>query len=95
LDRIYEYGAMKVFSAISVRTLNCFNIDRSHVSFDTTSVSVQGDYFLYSGENNANHVPCPGFSLTQGACLEGIPEFPFLDNRLDIQWDTIPKNVTR
>jgi transposase len=52
LDRIYEYGAMKIFSAISVRALNCFNIDRSHVSFDTTSVSVCGDYFLYSGENN-------------------------------------------
>ncbi|ACN14832.1 transposase family protein [Desulforapulum autotrophicum HRM2] len=48
LDRIYEYGAMKVFSEISLRALDYFNIDRSHVSFDTTSVTVQGDYPLYS-----------------------------------------------
>ena len=48
LDRIYEYGAMKVFSEISIRALDYFNIDCSHLSFDTTSVTVQGDYSFYS-----------------------------------------------
>jgi transposase len=52
LDRIYDYGSMKIFSEISLRALNSFNIDRSHVSFDTTSVSVQGEYSSYAGENN-------------------------------------------
>ena len=47
LDRIHEYGTVKIFSEISMRALDHFNIDRRHVSFDTTSVSVQGDYELY------------------------------------------------
>lgn len=56
LDRIHEYGTVKIFSEISMRALDHFNIDRRHVSFDTTSVSVQGDYELYSKENNAGNV---------------------------------------
>ncbi len=52
LDRIHDYGAMKVFSQISLRALKQFNIESSHLSFDTTSVSVHGDYELYSEGNN-------------------------------------------
>jgi transposase len=48
LDKIYDYGAAKVFSEISMRALSGFNIDSRHISFDTTSVSVQGDYLSYS-----------------------------------------------
>lgn len=55
LDRIYDYGAMKVFSEISRRALDYFKIDRSHVSFDTTSVSVEGDYSLYSTESTSDN----------------------------------------
>ena len=54
LDRIHDYGAMKVFSQISLQALKQFNIDRSHLSFDTTSVSVHGDYSLYSEKNNSS-----------------------------------------
>lgn len=56
LDRIYDYGTVKIFSEISMRALDKFNIDRRHVSFDTTSVSVQGDYVLYSQENKNSNV---------------------------------------
>jgi transposase len=52
LDRIYEYGAVKVFSEVSMRALDYFKIDRRHVSFDTTSVSVQGDYLSYSEQRD-------------------------------------------
>ena len=51
LDRIYDYGTMKLFSQIAMQALSSFKIDRRHLSFDTTSVSVQGDYALYSTEN--------------------------------------------
>ncbi len=54
LDRIHDYGAMKVFSHISLQALKQFNIDRSHLSFDTTSVSVHGDYSRYSEKNNCS-----------------------------------------
>ncbi len=33
-----------------MRALNYFNISHKHLSFDTTSVTVQGDYLLYSKE---------------------------------------------
>lgn len=56
LDRIYEYGTMKLFSQIAMQALTSFKIDRRHLSFDTTSVSVQGDYALYSSENGNNEV---------------------------------------
>ncbi len=52
LDRIHDCGAMKVLSQVSLQALKQFDIDRSHLSFDTTSVSVHGDYSLYSAENN-------------------------------------------
>ena len=54
LDRIHDYGAMKALSQISLQTLKQFNIGRSHLSFDTTSVNVHGDYSLYSEESNSS-----------------------------------------
>ena len=56
LDRIYDYGTMKLFSEISMKALDQFNIDNRHVSFDTTSVSVQGDYMLYSDKDDDSNV---------------------------------------
>jgi transposase len=56
LDRIYEYGAVQVFSEISMRALDYFKINRRHVSFDTTSVSVQGDYLSYSEQRDDEDV---------------------------------------
>ncbi|KPA17822.1 transposase, partial [Candidatus Magnetomorum sp. HK-1] len=48
LDKVYEAGTMKIFSEISRNALEFFNIDSSHVSFDTTSVNVYGNYEHYS-----------------------------------------------
>ena len=56
LDRIYDYGTMKLFSQIAMQALTSFEIDRRHLSFDTTSVSVQGDYALYSSDNSNDEV---------------------------------------
>ena len=56
LDRIYDYGTMKLFSQIAMQALTTFRIDRRHLSFDTTSVSVQGDYAQYSSENSNDDV---------------------------------------
>ena len=54
LDRIHDFGAMKIFSQISLQALKQFNIDRNHLSFDTTSVSVHGDYSPYSEKSNSS-----------------------------------------
>lgn len=46
LDAIYEAGTEKVFSQVALRAASAFplDVDTSHVHFDTTSVSVWGDY---------------------------------------------------
>ncbi len=40
MDRIYEVGTQKIFSAISVAALRHFTVSTKHVHFDTTSVNV-------------------------------------------------------
>jgi len=70
LDRIYEYGTMKLFSQISMRALEVFNIDCRHLSFDTTSVSVEGDYDLYSGEYGNGNV----INITYGHSKDHRPD---------------------
>jgi len=46
LDAIFEAGTEKVFSRVALRAASAFplDVDTSHVHFDTTSVSVWGDY---------------------------------------------------
>lgn len=46
LDRLYDFGTMKLFTAIAVRAAHQFGLDRRYVHFDTTSRSVYGDYRL-------------------------------------------------
>jgi hypothetical protein len=43
LDRLYDTGTMKVFTACAVRADQVFGFDKRYVHFDTTSVSVYGD----------------------------------------------------
>jgi len=70
LDEMYEVGTMKIFQAISARAIELFSLDLSHAHFDTTSVSVWGDYNLYHEEgepkrliNCRHHCPTPCGSL--------------------------------
>src|SRR5712691_3452927 len=44
LDRLYDTGTMKVFTACAIRADRIFGFDKRYVHFDTTSISVHGDY---------------------------------------------------
>jgi transposase len=44
LDRLYEFGTMRLFTACAVRAALRFGVERRYVHFDTTSRSVWGDY---------------------------------------------------
>lgn len=44
LDRLYDMGTMKLFTACAVRAVTRFGLERRHVHFDTTSRSVWGEY---------------------------------------------------
>jgi transposase len=44
LDKIYDAGTQKVFSQIAQNAVGVFEVDPRRVHFDTTSISVFGDY---------------------------------------------------
>ena len=44
LDKLHESGTQRIFSQISQNAIGCFKLDTRHHHFDTTSVSVFGDY---------------------------------------------------
>jgi transposase len=44
LDRLYEVGTIKLFTACAVRAEQVFGFDKRYVHCDTTSGSVSGDY---------------------------------------------------
>jgi transposase len=44
LDRLYDMGTMKLFTACAVRAAAQFGLERRYVHFDTTSCRVWGDY---------------------------------------------------
>ena len=44
LDRLYDCGTMRLFTACAVRAAMRFGLERRYVHFDTTSHSVWGDY---------------------------------------------------
>src|SRR5918998_1523432 len=44
LDRLYDMGTMKIFTAGAVRAAAKFGLERRYIHFDTTSWSVYGDY---------------------------------------------------
>jgi transposase len=44
LDRLYDFGTMRLFTACAVRAAMRFGLERRSVHFDTTSRSVWGEY---------------------------------------------------
>src|SRR5262249_37492803 len=44
LDRLYDFGTMRLFTACAVRAATRFGLERRYVHFDTTSRRVWGEY---------------------------------------------------
>ena len=64
LDKIYEFGTQKIFSEITKNAIDLFEIDTSHAHFDTTSISVYGDYDVVN----------PPFAITYGYSKDKRPD---------------------
>lgn len=64
LDKIHQTGTQKVFSSIAQNAVTAFDIDAKRVHFDTTSISVFGDY-IYSDEP---------FNITYGHSKDKRPD---------------------
>jgi transposase len=70
LDRLYDTGTMKVFTACAVRADQVFHFDKRYVHFDTTSVTVYGDY-LPPEESEEQKQP---FRITYGYSKDKRPD---------------------
>ena len=57
LDRLYDTGTMKVFTAWAVRADQACHFDKRYIHFDTTSMTVYGEYVLPE-ETEEQKVPC-------------------------------------
>src|SRR6266481_3026974 len=66
-DRLYDTGTMKVFTACAVRADQVFRFDKRYVHFDTTSMTVYGDYVLPEEQE----VP---FTITHGYSKDKRPD---------------------
>ncbi len=67
LDRLYDMGTMKIFTACAVRAATQFGLEHRYVHFDTTSCSVWGDYAFAETQD----VP---FSVTHGYSKDKRPD---------------------
>jgi transposase len=70
LDRLYDTGTSKLFTACAVRADQVFRFDTHYVHFDTTSVSVYGDY---PPPETAEHPEVP-FAITYGYSKDKRPD---------------------
>ena len=70
LDRLYDTGTMKVFTACAVRADQVFGFDKRYVHFDTTSVNVYGDDALPE-ETEEQKGP---FTITYGYSKDKRPD---------------------
>ena len=73
LDRLYEIGTMKLFTACAVRADQVFGLDKRYVHFDTTSVSVYGEYLPPQAQPDQQEPVVP-FAITHGYSKDKQPD---------------------
>jgi transposase len=67
LDLLYETGTQRIYSEVVVAALRAFEVPTGEVHFDTTSVSVYGDYL------GSEHDPS-GVTITHGYSKDHRPD---------------------
>src|SRR3989454_5894912 len=73
LERLYDVGTMKIFTACVVRADQVYGLDKRYVHFDTTSISVYGDYLPPEGPPD-QQTPAVPFTITHGYSKDKRPD---------------------
>jgi transposase len=73
LERLYDVGTMKIFTACAVRADQVYGLDKRYVHFDTTSISVYGDYLPPEGPPDQQEEAVP-FTITHGYSKDKRPD---------------------
>jgi transposase len=73
LERLYDVGTMKIFTACAVRADQVYGLDKRYVHFDTTSISVYGEYLPPEGSPAQQEQAVP-FTITHGYSKDKRPD---------------------
>src|SRR5438132_3078750 len=73
LERLYAVGTMKIFTACAVRADQVYGLDKRYVHFDTTSISVYGEYLPPAGQPDQQEQAVP-FTITHGYSKDKRPD---------------------
>src|SRR2546430_7278931 len=73
LERLYDVGTMKIFTACAVRADQVHGLDKQYVRFDTTYISVYGDYLPPEGQPGQQEQAVP-FTITHGYSKDKRPD---------------------
>src|ERR687885_1419389 len=73
LERLYDVGTMKIFTACAVRADQVYGLDKRYVHFDTTSISVYGEYLPPEGRPDPQEPAVP-FTITYGYSKDKRPD---------------------
>ncbi len=84
VDLVYKAGTMAVFGAISFNAAGLFSYDLKYLHFDTTSVSVWGDYDRYDGSEETKQL-----KITHGHSKDKRPDL----KQFLIQTLCVEKNI--
>src|SRR5437870_5291533 len=78
LERLYNVGTMKIFTACAVRADQAHGLDKQYVHFDTTFISVYGAYLPPEGSPD-QQAPAVPFTITHGYSKDKRPDLkPFV-----------------
>jgi Domain of unknown function (DUF4277) len=72
LERLYDVGTMKIFTACAVRADQLYGLDQRSVHFDTPSISVYGDYLPPEGPPDPPEQAVP-FTIPHGYSKDKRP----------------------
>src|SRR5919198_3743307 len=73
LERLYAVGTMKIFTACAVRADQVYGLDKRYVHFDTTSISVYGEYLPPEAQQDQQEQTVP-FTITHGYSKDKRPD---------------------
>jgi len=73
LERLYDVGTMKIFTACAVRAAQVYGLDKRSVHFATTSISVYGEYRPPEGQSDPQEPAVP-LTLTHGYSKDKRPD---------------------
>lgn len=74
LDKYYEVGTTKLFTAIALKAAQKFQVERENVHLDSSSISVEGEYKSKEEENQEEEEEMKAIKIVHGYSRDKRPD---------------------